>query len=92
LLIIDPHGDYIGLYRCKNLFPSVDIKLYYPHLEVRSESKDLVGYLVSQMTQGLTDAQRERYDEALEKVAIREKESKKLRDFISRLVAELDEI
>jgi DNA helicase HerA-like ATPase len=91
LLILDPHGDYLGLYTRRELFPNKTVKLYYPHLAVRSQNKDLVGYLVSQMTQGLTDPQRESYDQALDKVSIAESQIN-IVQFIERLVQELDGI
>lgn len=91
LLILDPHGDYLGLYTKRGLFPEQTIKLYYPYLSVRQQNKDLVGYLVSQMTQGLTDAQREKYDEALEKVTIRSAQID-LTDFIGLIAQKLDEM
>jgi hypothetical protein len=91
LLILDPHGDYLGLYTERNLFPDRTVKLYYPYLVVKPANKDLVGYLVSRMTQGLSDAQRERYDEALDKVAIAGDQID-IVDFIELLVQKLDEM
>lgn len=90
LLILDPHGDYLGLYTKRDLFPKKSVKVYYPYLAVSQENKDLVGYLISQMTQGLTDAQREKYDEALDAVSITSSKIDIL-DFIERLVQKLDE-
>jgi DNA helicase HerA-like ATPase len=90
LLILDPHGDYLGLYTNRGLFPDRTIKLYYPYLAVRQENKDLVGYLISKMTQGLTDPQREKYDEALDKVSIG-KNQIDIIQFIELLVQELDQ-
>ena len=91
LLILDPHGDYLGLYTKRDLFPQKTIKLYYPYLSVRQQNKDLVGYLVSQMTQGLTDAQREKYDEALDKVSIKNRQID-LTEFIGLVAQKLDEM
>ena len=91
LLILDPHGDYLGLYTKRDLFPGKTVKLYYPHLGVSERNKDLVGYLVSQMTQGLTDAQREHYDQALDHVSISGHEINII-EFIALLVQKLDEM
>jgi len=89
LLILDPHGDYLGLYTKRNLFPERTVKLCYPHLGVSNRNKDLVGYLISQMTQGLTDAQREQYDQALDGVSISDAEINII-EFIDRLVQRLE--
>ncbi len=61
LVILDPHGDYLGFWANKDKFPKNRIRLFYPSLKVKEENRDLIGYLVSQMTQGFTDPQREKY-------------------------------
>lgn len=68
LLILDPHGDYLGLYTKRKLFPGRDIRVLYPHLVVNEDNRDFVGYLVSRMTQGFSDAQKEAYSQAAEAV------------------------
>jgi len=68
LLIFDPHGDYLGLWENRDAMPGTVTKLFYPYLQVTEESRDLIGYLVRQLTQGFSDAQREKYEEASEKV------------------------
>ena len=68
LVILDPHGDYLGLWERKELFPNNSIRLYFPSLTVREQNLDLVGYLIAQMTQGFTDPQKEAYREALEQI------------------------
>lgn len=61
LLILDPHGDYIGLAKCKNELeaeaPGCKIKLFYPALLIQKGGEDLVLKLISQMTSGVTDPQ-----------------------------------
>jgi DNA helicase HerA-like ATPase len=57
MVILDPHGDYIGLWQCRHLFNDIDIKLYYPELTITEDGEDLVFRLVEQMTQGLTEPQ-----------------------------------
>lgn len=71
LLILDPHGDYLGLWLKRDLFPENSIRLYYPSLRVREENISIVGFLVSQMTQGFTDAQKEKYYEVLGRIALK---------------------
>ena len=61
VLILDPHGDYIGLVKCQELLereaPGLEIRLFFPELLMRQDGEDLVTTLVSQMTSGLTEAQ-----------------------------------
>lgn len=63
LLILDPHGDYIGLSRCVPLLqeaaPDCTIKLFYPELLIQQDGEDLITRLILQMTTGLTEAQSE---------------------------------
>jgi DNA helicase HerA-like ATPase len=90
VLILDPHGDYLGLYTKRDLFAKRTVRLFYPSLGVKQESRDLVGYLVSRMTQGFSDPQRDKYDEALEKVTISGRVG--ITEFIALLVQKLDEV
>jgi DNA helicase HerA-like ATPase len=89
LLILDPHGDYLGLWENKDKFPRSTIRLYYPHLTVREENLDLVSYLIEQMTQGFTDPQKDKYREALEKVSIPKRDAD-VTKFIGLLLQVLD--
>lgn len=61
LLILDPHGDYIGLAKCINKLkeenPDCKIKLFYPALLIQKDGEDLIIKLISQMTDGITEPQ-----------------------------------
>jgi len=61
LLILDPHGDYIGLSQCQELLreeaPGTDVRLFYPELLMQSDGEELVIKLVTQMTNGLSEPQ-----------------------------------
>ncbi len=61
VLILDPHGDYIGLVKCQEMLqaeaPGCNIKLFFPELLMRQDGEDLITTLVSQMTSGLSEAQ-----------------------------------
>jgi DNA helicase HerA-like ATPase len=61
LLILDPHGDYIGLSQCKDLLrkeaPGTDVRLFYPELLMQSDGEELVIKLITQMTNGLSEPQ-----------------------------------
>jgi hypothetical protein len=63
LLILDPHGDYIGLSKCSDLLkeeaPDCNIKLFYPELLIQRDGEDLVTKLILQMTSGLSEPQSE---------------------------------
>jgi DNA helicase HerA-like ATPase len=63
LLILDPHGDYIGLSKCRDLLaeeaPGCEIKLFYPELLIQKDGEAVVGKLILQMTSGMTDPQSE---------------------------------
>jgi len=63
LLILDPHGDYIGLSKCRELLaeeaPGCDIRLFYPELLIQKDGEGTVTKLVQQMTSGTTDPQSE---------------------------------
>jgi hypothetical protein len=86
LLVLDPHGDYLGFWSKQDLFPKNEIKLFHPSLSVNAENKDLISYLIQSMTQGLTDAQREKYHEALESVT---ESGLPVTEFIDRILQEL---
>lgn len=72
LLILDPHGDYLGLWENRSALHNAEIKLFHPRINVTEESRDLISYLVRQLTQGFSDPQREKYEEAANKVALEE--------------------
>ena len=90
LLILDPHGDYLGFWLKRGLFPKNSIRLFYPSLTVKEENRDLIGYLVSEMTMGFTEPQKEIYNEALEKVSVSDKDVD-IRRFIGLVLAKLDD-
>lgn len=90
LVILDPHGDYLGLWKKRELFPDNSIRLFYPSLRVREENLSLVGYLVSQMTQGFTDPQKEKYYEALAKIKLEGETS--IQRFVDLMLVKLDDM
>lgn len=61
LVILDPHGDYVGLTQCTGSLeadaPGCVIKLFYPELLVQKDGEDIVTKLITQMTSGLTEPQ-----------------------------------
>ena len=89
LVIFDPHGDYLGLWSARDRLPGSKIRLFFPSLSVREETRDLLGYLVAQMTQGFTEPQKDAYQEALEGAPI-DDEGTPVRRFVDRLLQKLD--
>ncbi|SFX64481.1 hypothetical protein SAMN04244548_01577 [Paracoccus pantotrophus] len=61
LVILDPHGDYIGLSKCRDALrveaPGCEIRLFFPELLIQKDGEGLVTRLIAQMTSGVTDAQ-----------------------------------
>lgn len=89
LLILDPHGDYLGLWQKREVFPSTTVKLLYPHIAMTEQNRHIVEILINKMTEGLSEPQREVLGEALTEVDPVEGESvlryiKRLRDALGR--------
>ena len=92
LVILDPHGDYLGFWeRRSDVFPKNTIQLFYPNICVNEKNKDLISFLVAQMTQGFTDPQRESFGKAVDDVQIREEEELGVIPYIDRLLGILDQ-
>lgn len=89
VVILDPHGDYLGFWEKSNIFPNNKIKLFYPSLNVNERNRDMIGFLVSRMTQGFTEAQSEKYHEAMECVKTSENETIPVDKFIELLLQAL---
>jgi DNA helicase HerA-like ATPase len=69
ILIFDPHGDYIGLWEKRQMFPGTEIKLFYPHVVMADENRAVVETLLAKMTTGLTEAQSDFMHNLMESVA-----------------------
>lgn len=61
LLILDPHGDYIGLSKVRDELtretPGCDVRLFYPELLMQTDGEILVEKLIGQMTDGVSEPQ-----------------------------------
>lgn len=75
LLILDPHGDYLGLWQNRELFPDTTVKLLYPHISMTEQNRHIVEILINKMTEGLTEPQREVMDRILSETEPEEGES-----------------
>jgi len=91
LVIFDPHGDYLGLWEKREHFPEKKIRLLFPSLTVQEANRDLVTYLIEQMTQGFTDPQKERYRAISEKIDLGKEEKISMVRFLDKLLQELDD-
>lgn len=92
LVILDPHGDYLGFWEKRHLFPENTVKIFYPHLTVSEFNRDIIGMLVSRMTQGFTEPQFEVFQQAIENVTIPENDRLDVITFIDRLLQEVDTV
>jgi len=89
LVILDPHGDYLGFWEKRSLFPNNAIKLFYPSVSVNDRNRDLISFLVEHMTQGFTDPQKEKFHDAMDAVDIPAEQSIPVGRYIDKLVQEL---
>lgn len=91
LVVLDPHGDYLGFWAKRDLFKGNVIRLFYPNVRVQDETRDLIAFLVREMTQGFTEPQREAYETALEQTKIDES-GNDVSTFIDRLIEEVSRV
>ena len=61
LVIFDPHGDYLGFFEKRNLFPKTRIRILYPTIRVRPDNVGIITDLIEKMGKKLTDAQQQFY-------------------------------
>jgi DNA helicase HerA-like ATPase len=91
LVILDPHGDYLGFWKKRELFAANKIRLFYPNVRVQEQTRDLIAFLVRQMTQGFTEPQREAYEQAMERARI-DDNGVDVSVFIDRVMQELGNV
>lgn len=88
LLILDPHGDYIGLWKCRDQLakdaPGTTVRLFFPELIVQKDGENLIQKLISQMADGLTEPQSDYLHHVLNVEAAREGEP--VQDYLDRLI------
>ena len=49
ILIIDPHGDNLGIVQKQKLFPDHKIKLFYPKLSAPKNNKEIIFTLIEKL-------------------------------------------
>src|SRR5882724_2556367 len=90
LLIIDPHGDYLGLWEKRSLLGGVEVGLFYPHIEITDRNVAIIHSLISKMTTGISEPQRDVLNTFLERVAERlAKKKPPIVKFIDDLIGEI---
>jgi len=93
LLIFDPHGDYIGLAKCRDLLrqeaPDCEIKLFYPELLLQLGGEALIEKVIGQMTDGLSEPQSDYLRSRFNAEPAREGEP--AIDYIDRLISKVEQ-
>lgn len=93
LLILDPHGDYVGLAECRDLFekeaPGTEIKLFFPELLMQEAGETLIEKVIDQMTDGLSEPQSDYLRSAFN--AQPAKESEPAINYIKQLIERADQ-
>jgi len=69
VLVLDPHGDYLGLQRKADVL-GIEVRLWHPHVTVNSETVDRIGWMIEEMTEGLSETQKGVYDQVLDRLVI----------------------
>ena len=87
LLLLDPHGDYLGLWHKRHLFKNTRVRLLYPHIAMTEQNRHIVEILINKMTQGLTEPQRDALSEVL--VSNDPVEGEPVLKYIQRLLREV---
>jgi len=90
LVIFDPHGDYLGLYEKKSLFPGSRVRILYPVIRVRKNNVGVISELIDKMGKRLTDAQQQFYLYLLGNTEPRDGES--AASFIAKLIGHAESI
>ena len=49
LVIFDPHGDYLGLFEKRKLFPKSRIRILFPVIRVRKNNVGIIADLINKM-------------------------------------------
>lgn len=89
LLILDPHGDYLGLWKNRDRFPNTEIQVFYPHISISEQDLHVLNALIAKMTGGITPAQREVLDWALGEVQV--SEGTTILDYIDRVLRKVQQ-
>jgi uncharacterized protein len=84
LVIFDPHGDYLGLFEKRALFPKTTIRVFYPMIRVRENNLGVIADLIDKMGRKLTEAQQQFYQYLVSATDMADGEP--ATDYIQRLI------
>ena len=84
LVIFDPHGDYLGFYEKRSLFPDATVRTFFPTIRVNSENRDIITDLIAKMGRKLSEAQQQFYYYILNNTDVADRT--KAADYITELV------
>jgi hypothetical protein len=90
LVIFDPHGDYLGFFEKRKLFPKTSIRILYPMIRVWQNNVSIIADLIDKMGKKLTDAQQQFYYFMLNAVEVVEGEA--AATYIERLIDYADSV
>jgi len=85
LVIFDPHGDYLGFYERRLLFPDTRIRVLYPVIRVHQDNLYIIADLIDKMGKKLSDAQQQFYIYLLNSAQVRDGET--AADFIGKMIS-----
>jgi hypothetical protein len=92
LVILDPHGDYIGLWKCREALrkeaPGSEIRLFFPDLLMQQGGEGLIEKIIGQMTDGLSEPQMDYLRTAFSNIPARRGEP--AIDYIERLIIQAE--
>lgn len=90
LVIFDPHGDYLGFFEKRALFPETSIRIFYPMVRVRENNLGIIADLIDKMGRKLTEAQQQFYQFLINGTEMADGEP--ATDYIQRLIDHADNI
>jgi DNA helicase HerA-like ATPase len=61
LIIFDPHGDYLGFFEKRDLFPDSKFRIWYPMIRVKRANVGIIADLIDKMGKRLSDPQQQFY-------------------------------
>jgi hypothetical protein len=59
VVVLDPHGDYLSLYRRRRSLGGPIVRVFHPHLTVTPNDRSLLEALIAKTSQGFSAAQQE---------------------------------
>ncbi|MEI7752434.1 MAG: ATP-binding protein, partial [Candidatus Omnitrophota bacterium] len=86
IVIFDPHGDYVGLWEKKDLFPRVKVRLLFPFIRMTENNAHLIEELIQKMTEGLTEPQKDILSKLLQLDGLRPRGDASIVHYLDNLI------